>query len=79
MPFQVKLEQPTKFEGSMDHEALASFIWLVENFFYLTNLTDPVAQAWLASMWLVNSAAVWLRHQGYNHDTLTWPTLKADM
>ena len=63
----------------MDHEALASFIWSVENFFFLTNLTDPVAQARLASMWLVNSAAVWLRHQGYNHDTLTWATLKADM
>ena len=63
----------------MDHEALASFIWSVENFFFLTNLTDPVAQAQLASMWLVNSAAVWLRHQSYNHDTLTWATIKADM
>ena len=50
MPFQVKLEQFTKFEGSMDHEALASFIWSVENFFFLTKLTDPVAQARLASM-----------------------------
>ena len=79
MLFQVKLEQPTKFKESMDHEALASFIWSVENFLFLTNLTDPVAQAQLAHMYLVNSTAVWLQYQGYNHDTLTWVTLKADM
>ena len=63
----------------MDHEALASFIWSVETFVYLTNLIDPVAQAWFVSMWLVDSTAVWLQHQGYNNGPLTWAMLKADM
>ena len=79
MPFQVNLEQPTKFEGSMDHKALTSFMWSVQNFFYLTGLTDPIAQAWLASMWFIDSTAAWLQHQGYNHIILTWATQKVDI
>ena len=60
--FAVKLEQPAKFEGQMDHEILATFIWQVENYMALAGVTDAVQQARFASMLLTKSAAIWLRH-----------------
>ena len=79
MPFTIKLEQPEKFEGQMDHEVLATFVWQCENYFALTGLADAGAQARFASMLLTKSASVWLRHQNYAFNTLTWNQLKSDM
>ena len=60
--FAVKLEQLAKFEGQMDHEILATFIWQVENYMALTGVTDAVQQARFVSMLLTKSAAIWLHH-----------------
>lgn len=79
MVIQIKLDQPARFEGQMDHEILATFIWSAENYFALTGLNDQVAQARLAAMWLTKSAAIWLRHQNYSFAMLTWQQLKTDM
>ena len=60
--FTIKLEQPAKFKGQMDHEILATFLWQVENYMALTGVTDAVRQACFASILLTKSAAIWLHH-----------------
>ena len=38
--FAIKLEQPAKFEGQMDHKILATTIWQVEKYMVLTGITN---------------------------------------
>ena len=70
--FQPKLEQPQKFEGQMDSEILATFIWQLKNYFALTNIQEGNRKARVAAMLLTKSAAVWLRAREYDLTELSW-------
>ena len=45
----------------MDGDSLCAFLFAVEQYFYLTRLSDPVQKAHFVSMLLTEHAAIWVQ------------------
>ena len=65
LPSAVKIPLPDKFNGSMDADAVDSFLFVVGRYCQLVGLSDPQAMAQLTAMLLTDNARVWYMHQQY--------------
>ena len=79
MPGAVKLKELPQFDGAMDFYAIESFIFFVDNYFALVNLTDPIQQTRFVSTLLIKQAALWLQTNNFDLSWMAWGTLKLEL
>ena len=60
-------------------EKVESWVYQIENYFVLANVSNENLKARYATLLLTKSAAIWLYTRGYDLQTLTWQQLKTDM
>ena len=77
MPNAIKLKEPLQYDGAINYKLIEAWIFGVDNYYKLVELTDEVQQVRFAATLLIKNAALWLRSSGLDLDQTSWLTFKA--